>query len=440
MGNHDTFCPRRNARHSARVRLFLIVRSALGGLVLAAAACLAAAPDPLIGVSAQDGVGDSHRAAVERWARWLGRPLADVGHIQDNLFAGDWRELEGAAVAFFQRPENWGEFDEAFKARFELNLPMFPGAPEYGIHNEEKWTAGAAGAYDAHFQRLAENLVAAGFGRSALRLAWEFNGTGGQFPWHLQFGTPEEQARRARLFKAYWRRIHAAMSRVGGARFRWVWCPMVSENHGLDPAAVWPGDDVVDVVSADFYDAQGEYYWTDPAGLAAGRDALLELTDDQRALRRQFVWDKWVRGRDYDLGAGAYRAEPPSYRGLDWLHAFARKRGKPFALSEWGLWPRYVRADDGSGPYFSTAPPGAGPSVFGYADSRDLTDNPDFIQRVHGWLKAHPVAWACYFDVRLTAHPEAGLIDHSLSPRPVGGKTASQHPRAAAMYRKLFRP
>lgn len=398
-----------------------------------------AAPDPMIGVSAQDGVGESHRAAVERWARWLGRPLDEVGHIQDNIFARDWRELEGGAVAYFQREDNWRGFDESFKARFELNLPMFPGAAEYALANDDKWAAAATGAYDAHFRRLAENLVAAGFGRAALRLAWEFNGTGGQFPWHVQHGSAEARQRRIAHFKAYWRRIHGAMSRVGGARFRWVWCPMVAENQHFDPSQAWPGDDVVDVVSATLYDAQGEYYWTDPARLPEGRDTFLELSDDQRKLRRQFVWEKWVRGRDYDLGSSAFRGDPPSYRGLDWLHAFAGRRGKPFALSEWAIWPRYVRTDDGGGPYFTTAPPGREPAVFGYAESTTLTDNPEFIERVHAWLRENPVAWACYFDVRLARDRHSELIDHSLSPRTVGGVTASQHPRAAAAYRALFR-
>lgn len=397
-----------------------------------------AAPDPLIGVSALDGVGESHRAAVERWADWLGRPVNDVGHIQEGIFANNWKELETDAVAFLQRPENWGTHDGAFKARFELNLPMFPSLPGFELTNESKWERAAAGEFDTHFQRLSESLVAAGFGRAALRLAWEFNGEGGQFPWHIGHGDPAAREKRLRRFKAYWRRIHATMTRVGGARFRWVWCPMVSETHLFDPTLAWPGDDVVDVVSADIYDAQGEYYWADPAALTTGSDAFLDLTDDQRALRRQFVWDKWVRGRDYDLAASVFRADPPSYRGLDWLYEFARRRKKSFALSEWAIWPRYVRADDGGGPYFSTAPPGRKPSVFGYSDSRTLTDNPDFIERVHGWLTAHPVAWACYFDVRMARDTETALIDHSLSPRRVGGTTASQHPRAAAAYRRLF--
>ncbi len=412
----------------------------LGRLWLAGTAAPAmAAPDPMIGVSSQDAIGHSHRAAVERWAQWLGRPMDDVGHIQDNLFAQTWEELEGAAVAHFQREENWRGFDEVFKARFELNLPMFPGAPEFGLANEEKWERAAAGAYDAHFQRLAENLVAAGFGRAALRLAWEFNGTGGQFPWHVNYGGADAMAGRLAHFKTYWRRIHRVMSRAGGARFRWVWCPMVAEMQDFDPAQAWPGDDVVDVVSATLYDAQVEYYWTDPAALAEGRDAILELDDDRRALRRQFVWDKWVRGRDYDIGAAAFRSDPPSYRGLDWLHAFAGRHGKPFALSEWAIWPRYVRTDDGAGPFFSTAAAGHAPHVFGYAESREMTDNPEFIERVHAWLNENPVAWACCFDVRLARDRKSELVDHSLSPRRVGGVTASQHPRAAAAYRKLFR-
>ena len=46
---------------------------------------------------------------------------------------------------------------------------------------------------------------------------------------------------------------------------------------------------------------------------------------------------------------------------------------------------------------------------------------------------------AVWVDVRLARDRGSELIDHSLSPRRVGGVTASQHPRAAATYRKLFR-
>lgn len=407
-------------------------------LALALALAVQAGPDPLIGVSAQDEVRGSHRAAVERWAAFLGRPLEDIGHIQENIFAASWAELEGSAVAYLQRENNWRGFDEAFKARFELNVPMFPGSGEFGPANETKWGLAAQGHYAAPFRRLAENLVEAGFGRAALRLGWEFNGTGGQFPWHIQSGDASAQQRRAGLFVRYWRGIHHTMMGVPGAAFRWVWCPMIGENQSFDPFIAWPGDAFVDVVSADIYDAHGEYYWADPDELKNGRDAFLELSAGQRTFRRELAWGKWVLGKDYDLGAMDFRAPPPSYRGLDWLYAGAKKRGKKFALSEWGIWPRYVRLDAGGAPVFSTLPPGGAPSAFGYSDSKELRDNPDFIARMKRWIDAHEVEWACYFDVRLAKDGGSERIDHSLSPRTVGGVTASQHPRAAAQYRALF--
>ncbi len=389
--------------------------------ILLATATFAMA-DPRLGVSALDGVGDSHRAAVERWARFLERKPGEIDHIQDQIFANDWTELSTAGVAFLNRRENWGGRDEAFKARFELGIPMFPG--NYAADDDAKWDAALRGEFDAHFRTLATNLVAAGFGRAKLRLAWEFNGTGGQFPWHIQLGDAARQQALAKKFASFWQRIHGLM-RVRGADFTWVWCPMVSECGGYDPAIAWPGDAFVDVVSVDLYDAHGEYYWADPAQIARGEDAFLALSPEEKARRRQLCWDKWVRGIDTDLATGEKRGDG-TYRGMEHWLKFAQRHGKKFAISEWALWPRYVRPDDGGEPVFC--------GQFGYAAGRNDLDNADFIERMHAWISAHDVAWASYFDVRVAAEK----IDHSLTPRRVGGETLFQHPRSSEAYRRLF--
>ena len=132
-----------------------------------------------------------------------------------------------------------------------------------------------------------------------------------------------------------------------------------------------------------------------------------------------------MRGIDIDLATGEKRGDG-TYRGMEHWLRFAQRHGKKFAISEWGIWPRYVRPDDGGAPVFG--------GHFGYAAGLNDLDNADFIARMHAWITAHDVAWASYFDVRVAAEK----IDHSLAPRRVGGETLFQHPRSAEAYRRLF--
>jgi hypothetical protein len=106
---------------------------------------------------------------------------------------------------------------------------------------------GASGAYDRHARALARNLVNAGLGDSVIRLAHEANGTTYT---HSLVDTPG-QLRRWRVF---WRRTVKAMRSVDGAAFTFDWCV----NSGWRPIPLksfYPGDDVVDIVGIDAYDA-----------------------------------------------------------------------------------------------------------------------------------------------------------------------------------------
>ena len=51
--------------------------------------------------------------------------------------------------------------------------------------------AGASGAYDAHFETMARELVAQGQGDAIIRLGWEFNGS-----WYPR-GTRQSTRRRS---------------------------------------------------------------------------------------------------------------------------------------------------------------------------------------------------------------------------------------------------
>ncbi|WP_067473366.1 glycosyl hydrolase [Actinomadura hibisca] len=151
---------------------------------------------------------------------------------------------------------------------------------------------GAAGAYDAHYRRLAGRLVRAGLGDAILVLGWEmnsinYNGRCGPAPRH---------------WKRYWRRIVRVMRRERGERFRFDFTP----SRGRD-AVPWnrcyPGDRYVDIIGLDSYDQPPGKKFADYA--------------NQR----------------YGLGAQA---------------RFARAHGKPISFPEWGLFrrgdnPDYVR-------------------------------------------------------------------------------------------------
>ncbi|GAA3098443.1 hypothetical protein GCM10020254_49790 [Streptomyces goshikiensis] len=103
--------------------------------------------------------------------------------------------------------------------------------------------AGAEGAYDHHFRKLAERLVDLGVPDTVIVLGWEMNGTTYT---HRCAPDPEN-------WKAYWRRVVKAMRSVPGQEFRFDFAP----NRGKDAIGwteCYPGDDVVDIVGMDSYD------------------------------------------------------------------------------------------------------------------------------------------------------------------------------------------
>ena len=194
--------------------------------------------------------------------------------------------------------------------------------------------AGAAGSYDANFESIARSLVAHGEAGSIVRIGWEFNG--GWSPWAA--------ASRSSEFVGFWRHIVGAMRSVPGEDFKFEWCPTLGDQGVGNLADYYPGNGYVDYVAADIYDeAWGRY-----PGAA----------------------QEWSNLRT------------ESY-GLDWLTAFAAGRGKPVAVGEWGL---------------GSVPGKAGRAYSAGNQKVSGGDDPAFIRDMAGWIAAHDVHEATYFD------------------------------------------
>ncbi len=158
-----------------------------------------------------------------------------------------------------------------------------------GLKGSDWLRPGAAGAFVDHARVLAERLVSGGAGDAVIRLGHEANDT--SQVWDLGT-TPRSWA----LWRQVWRNTVIAMRSVPGAHFVFDWC--VNPYYRPIPLAAWyPGDDVVDVIGLDAYDA----------GVPVGQD-------------------RWTRLFTQPDGIGA-------------VLAFAKAHHKPVSLPEWGLWP-----------------------------------------------------------------------------------------------------
>ncbi|MFJ6793598.1 glycoside hydrolase family 26 protein [Streptomyces sp. NPDC091268] len=177
---------------------------------------------------------------MEELSHWLGGPELRAGH---TYLPGDtWKNIEGAPNSL----DAWARWRRARADRlFVLNVPMFDhneaGVPDRRV--AELIRTGARGAYDGHFRRLSQRLVALGVPDTVIVLGWEMNGFNYT---HRCRPDPEN-------WKRYWRRIVAAMRSVRGQRLRFDFAP----NRGGDAIAwtkCYPGDDVVDIIGMDSYD------------------------------------------------------------------------------------------------------------------------------------------------------------------------------------------
>lgn len=253
--------------------------------LLAALALLPAIPvpaaEPLLGV-----YGGNSMQRVLDFEAWLGRPVDVI------LCTVDYHKWENYRYADWLSQTVYGERGDR---RLVYDVPIIIQGASYA---EAK-----TGAYDDHWRCLAESIVAnnpGGYG-IVIRPSHEMNGE--WFAWGVG-GSKQEQIPD---FIASWRRFHGVFRGVsGGERFRFSF----STSEGAsDPRPMWPGDEYVDIVGHDLY-------WKPKAMGGEG----WETNDPLEA------WEKRVSPHGYNEWA------------VGGMLAFAKAKGKPFQIDEWGVW------------------------------------------------------------------------------------------------------
>ncbi|GLY14266.1 hypothetical protein Kisp01_12820 [Kineosporia sp. NBRC 101677] len=290
-------------RRRRGLRLFAVVAGVLAVLlaVTAAVGYWLWQRDP-VGDEALSGPIPERTVAPLRHGVFVGTEPADA-----DAFA-EWFGADVDLVVDFSTRQTWEEIaDPAYMIEAWQNTGY---QPVYSIALLPEGDAsatiekGATGEYNDYYRQLAQNLVDAGQGSAILRLGWEFNLE------TSRWSTPDSGA-----FVAYWRQVTETMRSVPGQDFEFDWNPNNGKNK-YDAVEYYPGDDYVDYVGIDAYDVS--YAWRTypyPDDCDAGC----------RADRQERAWDKAIFG---------------GKRGLEFWADFARHRGKPLTLPEWGLWDR----------------------------------------------------------------------------------------------------
>ncbi len=163
------------------------------------------------------------------------------------------------------------------------------------------WTAQCAGgAYNGYATQFAKNMIAVGLGNSVIRLAHEMNGN-----WYDDdYGTTQAQWNQ---WNQCWDQEVTAM-RGAGADFLFDW--NVNSNYrDLNLASIYPGDNYVDIIGIDQYDASGI--------------ALPAVGNSNR-------WPTLANEAD----------------GMNAVEAFAAAHSKPLSIPEWGT--VSTQGDDGN--------------------------------------------------------------------------------------------
>jgi hypothetical protein len=218
-----------------------------------------------------EGPGCDGRARLPIFEAWAGR---HVERTVDALDRRDWDHLESSAQWIAQCWRGSG-------VALTLSAPM---VPEDG---KSTLAAGASGAYDGSFRKVAQALIDNGYADATVRIGWEANGE-----WMAWAG-----ARDPDTYVRDWRHIVEVMRSIPGQRFKFEWCPNIG-RHAVDPDRLYPGDDVVDVIGLDVYNE---------------------------------IWNPALANPDVRW---TYLVEEPY--GLKWHRDFARRHGKPISFPEWG--------------------------------------------------------------------------------------------------------
>ncbi len=229
--------------------------------------------------------GDWSPERLAGFGTWRGSPVDTVTAYPAYQ---TWAELAGSDW-------NVGVFD-GFTGRLAYGLPLLPKAP-LPVKAQGAGTLAdvAAGRHDDAFTAVAKTLLRHGRGDAFVRIGLEANGD--WFPWGASKDGNDPAA-----FKAAYRHV-AAVLRAAAPKLTLVFdigCghPLRGQSDRLDSlTALYPGDDVVDVVGCDHYDAHATISRTSAqfATSLRPRDAagLQDVVDFARAHHKRFAVPEW---------------------------------------------------------------------------------------------------------------------------------------------------
>lgn len=289
--------------------------------------------------------GTSNASPV--FERWRGTPV-DVRTVFMSI--NNWRNMV--------RSGTWAANRGIMGARTVLAQGMLPETHR-GRHREC-----AAGLYDAYMRQLGANLVASGLADAVIRLGWEANRMG-SFPWAATGNGAS--------YKACFRRWVAVLRATPGQRFLIDWNMGARGTLPYHLDRIYPGSDVIDIIGVQQYD-------TCPP------------------VRTEAEWQRKMH---------TYNKKTGSPYGLATWLAYAKSKGKPLSIPEWGIGGRRSLCRQ----------PGF--------------DNPFYIKAIHDFLRANAesIAYESYFNGDAGHNPRRGT--HQLFP-------TAYNPRAAAAYRSLW--
>lgn len=277
---------------------------------------------------------------------------------------GPWRGRPQDVFVSFSGRSSWDDVRRvptfastrryASMGRLSLGLAMLMNSERYDF------ASCLAGAKDEHIRAVARGLVASGAGDAVIRLGWEMNGKG--FPWSLG-NVPHLIPQYRQCFMRM-----ASIIRAEAPDMLIEWTPRKATDPRIRLEALYPGDEYVDVVGLLYYD-----WWP-----ASPTDA---------------DWNRNIVERDRHGGP----------KGLaTWLE-FARDRGKPLAVAEWGI---------------------------GKHGTMNPFDNPLFIRNMFRFFQenASDIAYEAYFN----------SLTHKIYS--ASGELVSTSANSGQMYLGLYRP
>jgi hypothetical protein len=307
---------------------------------------------------------DRNPDGVTDFGEWIGRtPVLAEDFLEQNT----WSDLEGG-----NRLSAW----EGTPYAQSMLLAAYPFPKNDGGGSLAQ---AAAGAYNDHYQKLGENLMAAGMDNATIRFGHEFNG--GWYVWSVGNANDPDHLQKCEDFAEAFRQFVTTLRSIPDQHFKFVWNPSTS-IWGVDLEAAFPGRDYVDFVGIDHYDQT----WATSGGTSIYGSAYQNADDAERLRRQQLAWNAEVNDGNW---------------GLNMIAAFADDQGVPLALCEWGLAAR--------------------------SDGMGGGDNPYFIEQMHNWIDNHNVAWHVYFNV------SASDGDHDLY-------DTVTFPKSSAKFAELWNP